>query len=171
MGLFGHKKDKITKEIGKIKKVINIQKNNDEISLLEGHKILVNEITDVYKNGNYSYNDLLKRKNIITNFNNNYKEIVISFAFGILTSLFVAYIQKICNYLSSLISGICPDINNSLLQVIIMIAVTVILILAVVLWVVFFIIRSARELSYNDPYHTDEYELKIIEKKLEKLEK
>ena len=169
MGLFGHRKDKITKEIGKRKKVINNKMNKNEISLLKGHKILVNEISDVYNNGNYSYNDLIKRKSIITNFNNNYKEIVISFAFGILASAFLAYIQEIWNCLSSLISSIFP--NNSLLQVIIMIAITVILILSVVLWVVFFIIRSARGLSFNDPYHTDEYELEIIEKKLKELEK
>lgn len=169
MGLLGHRKDKITKEIGKRKKVINIKKNKDEISLLEGHKILVNEISDVYNNGNYSYNDLLKRKSIITNFNNNYKEIVISFAFGILASAFLAYIQDICNCLSSLISSIFP--NNSLLQIIVLIIITLLLLFAVVSGVVFFIIRSARGLSFNDPYHTDEYELKIIEKKLEKLEK
>lgn len=162
MGLFGHKKDKITKEIGKIKKVINIQKNNDEISLLEGHKILVNEISDVYNNGNYSYNDLLKRKSIITNFNNNYKEIVISFAFGLFSSIIVSSVSEFINNnyeISKLLNFIISAISSTFFSLIAFVLVILI------------IIYCAKKLSEEDKYHTDEYELEIIEKKLKELEK
>lgn len=156
------RKDKISKEIGKIKKTVNNKLDDGKITLLKGHKILVNEITEIYNKDDYSYNDLLKRRNMLKNFNSNYKNIIISFAFGLFSSIIVSNIAKFINNnikLSKFLDFIISAISS-----------TVFLLITFAL-VILIIIYSAKKLSEEDKLHTDEYELKIIEKKLEKLEK
>lgn len=156
------RKDKISKDIGKIKKTVNNKLDNGKITLLEGHKILVNEITEIYNKDDYSYNDLLKRRNFIKNFNSNYKNIIISFAFGLFSSIIVSSVSEFINNnyeISKLLNFIISAISS-----------TFFLLIAFVL-VILIIIYCAKKLSEEDKYHTDEYELEIIEKKLKELEK
>lgn len=152
------KNDKITKMIGKTKNIINDEMRENEINFLEAHLKIEKEIQSIYDNNNFSYQDLVNRKKHLTKFNNNIYNIMISFIFGFLSSV-IFYAME------STIININIDNNDKFM---ILLFVFYIIIGFIVFYCIF---KIAHQISSDDKLNTNEYELSIIEKELNKYEK
>ncbi len=158
------KNDKITKLVGKARTIIDEEMRKNEINFLEAHLKMEKEIQSIYDSNSFSYRDLIERKNHLKEFNNNIKNILISFVFGLLVSIIVDFIKSITS--ENLIT-----INNNIFMMLINSILLAILIIAVEFGIVYVILKFSHQISSNDKLNTNKYELDIIEEKLKKYEK
>lgn len=144
------KKDKITKIIMKEREKILTDCNNNNINFLETHYLIEDMISKVYKNNNFYYQDILNRKRKITSFHNHLKDILISFFFGIIGSVFFSAIftlSDLSSYFSPIVSGIFMFISIILIS----------------FFTILIICRFEKSFSNFDSYNVNSYELNIID--------
>lgn len=153
------KNDKITKLVGKTKSSIYKQLNNHEINFLEAHLKMENEIKIIYDNNDFSYQELLKRKERLTAIAENITNISISLFFGFIASIIFEFIK--------LTMSIHFDGNNKNIFTIILPSISIVLLFCVIFFILFYIIlKCAYEFSSNDKFNTKDSELELIEDKL-----
>lgn len=151
------KKDKITKLIIKASNEIysNLKENN--IDYLQAHLNMKEEIEKIYQQNNFYYQELLERKIFLTKYRNNLNNIFISFAFGVLSS----WICSMVTDATKTFQQYQPWIYNLIMIIIVLIAS-------------YFILRmvfsSAKLFSSDENFNTKDFELNLIEKKLNNLE-
>lgn len=157
------KNDKITKLVGKAKSSIYKQLNNHEINFLEAHLKMENEIKIIYDNNDFSYQELLKRKERLTAITENITNISISLFFGFIASIIFEFIK--------LTMSIHFDGNNKNIFTIILLFISIVLLFCVISFILFYtILKCAYEFSSNDKFNTKDNELKLIDKKLSEYE-
>lgn len=158
------KNDKITKLVGKAKTTVNEEMKKNEINFLEAHLKLEEEIQFIYDSNKFSYQDLIKRKNHLNEFNDTIKNISISLAFGFLASVIFDIIKST----TSKDSTISND-NNSFVMFTYTILLTVFFIV-MGFGIVYLILKFSHQISSNDKLNTNDYELNIIKEKLKEYE-
>lgn len=157
------KNDKITKLVVKSLKITKEEMKNNDIGFLEAHLKMQTEIQLIYNNNLFSYQDLIKRKKHIVEFNNSINNILISFIFGLLASLIFWFFQYIIN----------PSINidyNNIFMLLFYIIMFIIVYILIFFTIICSILKTARQISSNDELNTNEYELEIIKEQLKKYE-
>lgn len=158
------KNDKITKSVGKARTTINEEMRKNEINFLEAHLKMEKEIQSIYDSNNFSYQDLIKRKKHLKDFNDNLKNILISLVFGIIASIIFDFIK------STISEDLTTNINNDLFVMLIYIIFLVVFFIAIALGMVYLILKFSQQISSNDKLNTNDYELDIIKEKLKEYE-
>ncbi len=153
----GFKKDKITKLVQKEKDNLYNDLKNNNINLLEAHYIMEDNISKIYNENQFYYQDILNRKRYLTSFRDNTNNILISLLYGILGSGICSFILEASEVLSGFGTIICS-----------------ILMLVIISIIAYFVLKSifntAVLLSDKDLYNVDAYELNIIENILQEYE-
>jgi hypothetical protein len=159
--ILGIKKDKITKLIEKSEKSFYDDYKNNNLNFFEAHCKMQDGIEEIYKTNDFYYQELLDRKRFLTSFKSQTISLIIALAFGLLST----WIYELITTLSRMLYSSNPILN--LILQIIMLIITLIIIIMVVRKV----FKTAKFISNLDTYNTNDFELLIIEEKLNLLDK
>lgn len=148
-----NKNDKITKLIEKALDPIQAQIQTKDIDYLEAHFQLQKSIETIYNSNSFCYQDLVKRKNHLTVFNDNLKNVTISTFTGASVTVFFCILNALSNlfYIFAIIGIILSVVALAIL--------------------VYRNIDIAYSLAELDKFNTKEFELNIIDNGLENFEK